>query len=48
MKTLEQAKGEFVKRGETIAQWSRMRGFDPEHVRAVLYGRAKGKWGESP
>jgi len=47
MKTLEQAKAEFVKRGETIAQWAREHGFDPEHVRAVLYGRAKGKWGES-
>lgn len=47
MKTLEQAKAEFNKRDENVAQWARKNGFDPEHVRAVLYGRAKGKWGES-
>ena len=47
MKTLEQARAEFNKRGENVAQWARKNGFDPEHVRAVLYGRAKGRWGES-
>lgn len=47
MKTLQQARDDLNKRGENVAQWARKNGFDPEHVRAVLYGRAKGKWGES-
>lgn len=47
MKTLEQVKAEFKRRGETVAHWARKHGFAIDHVRAVLRGKAKGCWGES-
>lgn len=47
MKTQEQAKAEFLRRGETVAHWARKHGFSIDHVRAVLRGKAKGNWGES-
>jgi gp16 family phage-associated protein len=47
VKTLEQVKAEFERRGETVAHWARKHGFAINHVRAVLSGKAKGRWGES-
>ncbi|WP_026610103.1 DNA-binding protein [Methylocaldum szegediense] len=47
MKTVEQVREELRNRGETIAQWARKNGFEPDHVRNVLYGRAKGHWGSA-
>lgn len=47
MKTLEQVKKDFRRRGETITGWAKKNGFKPANVRAVIYGRGKGNWGES-
>ncbi len=47
MKTIEQARQDLASRGETLSGWARKNGFNPENVRAVVYGNAKGKWGES-
>ena len=47
MKTLEQVKTEFNRRGETVAHWARKHKFEIDHVRSVLSGKAKGCWGES-
>lgn len=47
MKTLEQVKQDFRRRGETVTGWARRNGFKPNNVRAVIYGRGKGHWGES-
>lgn len=47
MKTREQVKAEFKRRGETVANWARKNHFSREHVSAVLRGKAKGDWGES-
>lgn len=38
---------EFRQRGETVTGWSRRNNLDPEQVRAVVYGKAKGCWGAS-
>lgn len=47
MKTLEQVKQDFKKRGETVTGWALKHGFKPNNVRAVIYGRSKWNWGES-
>lgn len=47
MKTPEQAKADFLRRGETVANWARKHELSIDHVRAVLRGKAKGNWGES-
>ena len=47
MKTIEQVRKEFHYRGETITGWAHKHGFCPDHVRDVLRGKAKGKFGES-
>jgi gp16 family phage-associated protein len=47
MKTAKQAREELRRRGENIAQWARRHGFEPEMVRNVIYGKAKGHWGEA-
>jgi len=47
MKTIQQAREDMERRGETLAGWARKHGFNPENVRAVVYGNSKGKWGES-
>jgi gp16 family phage-associated protein len=47
MKTIQQARQDLADRGETLSAWARKNGFNPENVRAVVYGSAKGKWGES-
>lgn len=47
MKTIGQVKEELNRRGETVAHWARKHNFSIDHVRAVLRGKAKGRWGES-
>jgi gp16 family phage-associated protein len=47
MRTPEQALSEIRHRGETVSGWAKKHGFDPRLVRAVIYGRVKGRWGES-
>lgn len=47
MKTIEQVKKEFSQRGETVTGWALRHGYKPNNVRAVIYGRGKGGWGES-
>lgn len=47
MKSREQALAEIHRTGQTVCGWARKHGFNQTLVRAVLYGRIKGKWGES-
>lgn len=47
MKSIEQVKSELRSRGETIAGWALKNNYKPDNVRAVIYGRVKGNWGES-
>jgi gp16 family phage-associated protein len=47
LKTRDEARQEFSYRGETITGWAHKHGFCPYHVRDVLRGRAKGRFGES-
>lgn len=45
--TLDQVRLGFIARGESIADWSRERGFDPETVYRVLSGRTLALRGKS-
>lgn len=47
MKTLQQAKEELRFRGQSMADWARENGFNPELTRKVLLGRGKCWRGES-
>jgi len=44
---LERVRLDFVQRGESIADWSRERGFDPDAVYQVLSGRTRALRGKS-
>lgn len=41
MKTLQQAKEEFRFRGQSVSDWARDNGFNPDMVRRVLRGLYK-------
>lgn len=43
--TPDQVKRKLRSRGQTITQWARDRGFDPQYVSYVLNGRIKGHRG---
>lgn len=43
--TPEQIKKDFEKRGLTISDWARERGYHPNRVYQVLNGQTKAKWG---
>lgn len=45
MRTIEEVKAEFAEHGVTIAGWARANGYESEHVRAVLSGKAVGHHG---
>lgn len=45
MKTPDQVRADFRRRGETIAAWARKNQLSAEIVRAVLCGNAKGNYG---
>lgn len=47
MKTREQVKEEFERRGQPVRQWARQNGFSDRIVYEVLRGRIKGKRGEA-
>lgn len=47
MKTPDEAKGDLLRRGETVANWARRHGVDPGLARGVLNGRVKGHFGEA-
>ncbi len=47
MKTRAQALEMIRERGQTVVGWARANGFRESIVRSLLYGAAKGKWGES-
>jgi gp16 family phage-associated protein len=46
-KSLIAARSAFVEHGESVAEWSRARGFDPNLVYHVLNGRCQGRRGVS-
>lgn len=46
-KTLSDVRSAFVERGESVAAWSRARGFDPNLVYQVLNGHCQGRRGVS-
>lgn len=47
MKSSQQAKEELRYQGQSMADWARENGFNPELVRRVLLGRGKHLRGES-
>ena len=47
MKTIEQVKKEFRQSGETVSEWARKHGFQPQKVIALLNGNIKGHRGKS-
>lgn len=47
MKTIQEAKLEMLRRGETAADWARKHRVSGEIVRGVLCGRIKGRSGEA-
>lgn len=47
VKTSEQVKADFVRRGETITGWAKKNGFNPNQVVSVLGGRNKGLYGKA-
>lgn len=46
-KSLSSARAAFVARGESVAEWSRAHGFDPNLVYQVLNGHCQGRRGAS-
>lgn len=47
LRTPQEVKDDFQRRGLTIAQWARDNGFLPAQVNQVLAGQAKGRYGNS-
>lgn len=47
IKTPEQVRTEFERRGVNIAQWARERGLTRQSVVALLNGKSKGKRGDA-
>ena len=45
--TLEEAKANFLRNGETVSDWARQYGFYPQQVSAVLSGKCKGMRGRA-
>lgn len=46
MKTIQQVKDEFRRRGVTVAAWSRKNGFSRREVDRVLSGETKSLYGK--
>ncbi|WP_307616566.1 DNA-binding protein [Variovorax boronicumulans] len=47
LRTLDQAKADFVRAGISVAEWARDRGFSESLVRSILAGRRKCLRGQS-
>lgn len=47
LRTAEEVKEDFQRRGITITQWARDNGFWPAQVHQLLIGKSKGRYGDA-